>query len=108
MTPRFRKFYEVMRVAYQHWRPLDVDLIQSWNNNPKYLNVCPILGKFSSLPVMIDSSDICESLTLDWENLTKILWACIIRKPRGGESTLEYTFGVDRVLLQNQVSDYIY
>jgi len=81
---------------------------KSWNDRAENLNNRAIPDKFISVPPIINASDICDSLTLNWENLTKIFRTCMILKPRAGDSLVEYVFENEQVILNNQVYRSVY
>jgi len=86
MTQRTPKCHEMMKVACRYWRLLEAALKHSWNDREEKLNNRAIPGKFISVPPIMGASDICDSLTLDWENSTKTFRTCMIQKPRAGKS----------------------
>ena len=101
------KCHEIIRVAAKHWRRMTDQLRKCWRNRATKLNIRPIPGRFDRVPDDIEDSihdDICASLTLDWENITKQFKSCMVRIPNSSAKRKStYVFGKERVLLQNQV-----
>ena len=106
-TPPDIKVWQVMQLAFSHWRKLPVAAIQSWKKRARWLNGMPLAGRFVRVPASIShggtlQTNVCQSLTCDWERTVRILRNSVMRKPKRLLSSKVVFFRKEEVKLLSQ------
>ena len=104
---------EVMQIACHNWsHVLHKDVKESWRDRAAMLNHRPLRGKFEKVPRELGRvtngrcdevmGNLLQNLTIEWENMVKLMKRCITRPPKTSDSQKEYCFGHEWVVLHSQ------
>lgn len=90
----------VIRYAAKTWNRQSVERQKSWGIRAQRLNSQPILGKFISVPSIVNNALICDSLTMEWRHVCRVLKSTLSRDPTRIMSQKSYAMSFSGVRQQ--------
>jgi hypothetical protein len=108
LTPRAPQSCEVMKLLARKWQASPPPIKEGWKERAKILNLRdPNDGKFTNVPCKLYANlerEVLTSLSNDWMHFVSMMKSSIMRRSTHmGTSTKVYTFGKEKVTMNNQV-----